>query len=63
MYLTDDPIADFNRLDAEQTAWLRKLPTCQKCGDAIQQERAVCIEGYWFCDECIENYRREVIVE
>lgn len=61
MILSDDPIADFNRLDRDQTRWLEKLPTCQRCGDAIQQERAVCIEGFWYCDDCIEYYRREVV--
>ena len=49
--------------DREQARWLAKLPTCQICGDAIQQERAVCINGFWYCDECIENNRKEIDVE
>lgn len=61
MFLSDDPALDFDRYDREQARWLAKLPTCQRCGDAIQQERAVCIEGFWFCDECLDDYRREVI--
>ena len=60
MILSDDPIADFNRLDREQARWLEKLPTCQRCGDAIQQERAVCIDGFWYCDDCLDYYRREI---
>jgi formylmethanofuran dehydrogenase subunit E len=63
MFLSDDPVADFNRLDREQARRLAKLPTCQSCGDAIQQERAVCIEGFWFCDDCLEFYRKEVTTE
>ena len=63
MAWTDDPVADFERHDREQARRLAKLPTCERCGDAIQQERAVCIEGFWYCDECLDNYRREVIVE
>lgn len=63
MAWTDDPVADFERHDREQARRLAKLPTCQHCGDAIQQERAVCIEGFWYCDECLENhYRKEVDV-
>jgi formylmethanofuran dehydrogenase subunit E len=60
VYLSDDPVADFERHDREQARRLAKLPTCQRCGDAIQQERAVCIEGFWYCDDCLEKYRREV---
>lgn len=60
---TDDPVADFARYDAEQSRWLKRLPTCERCGDAIQQERAVCIEGFWYCDECLDYYRREVNVD
>lgn len=55
MPITDDPIADFNRLDAKQSAWLKKLPTCQICGKPIQQERCLNLEGFMFCDECVED--------
>lgn len=61
MYLSDDPALDFARYDAEQARRLAKLPTCQCCGEAIQQEYAVCIDDFWFCDECLEHYRREVV--
>lgn len=57
---TDDPIADFNRYDREQSKLLEQLPTCQRCGNAIQQESAVCIDDFWYCDECIEHYRKDV---
>lgn len=63
MFLSDDPVADFARYDAEQSRRLAQLPTCQRCGDAIQQETAVCIEGFWYCDECLDYYRREVVDE
>ena len=62
-FRTEDPVADFNRHDRDQVRRLAKLPACERCGDAIQQERAVCINGFWFCDECLEKYRREVNVE
>ncbi len=63
-FRTDDPVADFHRYDREQDRRLKLLPTCERCGDAIQQEKAVCINGFWFCDECLEShYRKEVDVE
>ena len=49
--------------DREQARRLKKFPTCEICGDAIQQERAFEKNGFWICDECIENNRREVIDE
>lgn len=55
---SDDPIADFNEWDAEQTAWLEQLPVCEECGEPIQQEDAVCINGNWYCDECLYTMRR-----
>lgn len=61
MWLSDDPAMDFAQYDMKQSRWLAKLPTCQRCGDAIQQERAVCIEGFWYCDDCLEFYRKEVV--
>lgn len=57
---TDNPVADFERHDREQARRLAQLPTCERCCDAIQQERAVCINGFWYCDECIELYRKEI---
>lgn len=47
--------------DREVAKWRSKLPTCQICGDEIQQETAFHKDGFWICDECIENNRREVI--
>ena len=62
MSVLDDPIADFNRHDRKQAKWLDSLPVCECCGDAIQQERAVCIDGFWYCDKCLEHYRKEIDV-
>ena len=61
MYLSDDPVADFERYDREQARRLKFLPACDICGEPIQQERAFEKDGFWICDECIENNRREVI--
>ena len=37
--------------DAEQERELRKLPVCCCCKEHIQQEKAVCIEGDWYCED------------
>ncbi len=60
MTFTDDPIADFERYDAEQQEQLDKLPKCVECGEPIQQEFAVCINDDWICDDCLEMFRKEV---
>lgn len=57
MYRTDDPLADFERWDAERQAWLNSLPKCECCGEPIQQEKAVCIDGIYYCDECLDEMR------
>ena len=49
--------------DRKQAERWRKLPTCERCGDGIQQERAVCIDGFWYCDDCLEHYRKEIDIE
>ena len=60
---TDDPVADFERHDREQARRLAQLPTCDRCGHPIQQERVVRIFSFCFCDECIEECREEVILD
>jgi len=64
MYWTDDPVADFERYDAEQEAKLERLPECSECGNKIQDEYAYYINGEWIHTKCMDkNYRREVIPE
>lgn len=49
--------------DAEQSRWLERLPRCFHCGEPIQQEEAVCLNGAWLCDQCIKNNMEEVITD
>ena len=58
MYRTDDPVADFLKWDAEQHEKLKKLPKCSECGEHIVQEAAVCIDGKWYCDQCLKDMRK-----
>ena len=63
VFITDDPIADFNAWDAEQSAWLEKLPVCADCDNPIQDEEAYYINGDWICNDCIDSYKRDVLPE
>ena len=56
---TDDPIADFNRHEAEKQKWLERLPVCCCCDEPIQQEKAVRMDGLWYCDECLDDMRED----
>lgn len=60
MYRTDDPLKDFDRYDAEQERRIEKLPRCSQCDSPIQDDYAYYINGEWICDECLEQFRREV---
>ena len=60
-YRTDDPLADFNRWDAEQQAALNKLPKCAECGEHIQADHYFLINDEPICPDCLDsNYRKEI---
>ena len=59
MFYSDDPIADFERHDAQKEEELQNLPVCTCCEKPIQQERAVRINGDWYCDECLDDMRED----
>lgn len=61
MYISDDPIADFYRYDAEQQAKLDKLPKCDYCGEPIRDEHYYEINGDFICVKCLDqNFKKEV---
>ena len=60
MFYSDNPLADFNRWDSEQSEWLAKLPKCSDCGEPIQEEFAYYIHDGWLCEHCVETCRKEV---
>lgn len=49
--------------DAEQDRWLQERPVCADCGEHIQDEFAYYINGEWICEECMDSYKREVMLE
>lgn len=56
-YYSDDPVRDFDRHDAEQTSWLNSLPKCEHCGEPIQDEDYIELEGGELLhDECVYDY-------
>ena len=63
MYRTNDPIADFNRWDAEMNSRLEQRPVCADCDEHIQDEFAYYINGEWICMRCMSAYEREVMPE
>lgn len=60
MYRTDDPYADFDSWDREREERLQRLPQCSQCDQHIQTEKAYYINGEWICEECMEDYHKEV---
>lgn len=60
---TDDPLADFDRWDAEQNRRLEERPVCADCDQHIQDETAYYINGEWICKDCMSSYEREVLPE
>lgn len=60
MSWTGDPLKDFDRWDAKQQRKLDRLPKCACCCEPIQQEDAVCIEGKYYCDDCLDEMRESI---
>ena len=60
---SDNPLADFDAWDAEQNKRLEQLPVCADCDEHIQDVEAYYIHGEWICEQCMETYRREVLLE
>ena len=49
---SDDPVRDFLRYDSDQEDRLQEFPQCWNCGEPVQQEEAICVDGKWICDRC-----------
>lgn len=54
-YYSDNPIADYDRHCASQSAWLNKRPVCVSCNEHIQEDHAYEIEGEIYCEGCIKQ--------
>ena len=60
MFRTDNPVADFLRHDAERQRRLRRRPKCCDCKEHIQDEQAYFIDGNWFCEACMNEYKQTI---
>jgi len=62
MYRTDDPIADFNRHDAEQQRRIIRFPLCSECGERILDDDCYEFDGNIICPECLkENHLKRTV--
>lgn len=61
MWLSDDPVADFEAYDREQAKRLSERPVCDNCDQPIQDTHYYSINGECICPDCLENYFREEI--
>lgn len=61
IFRTDDPAADFDRWDAEQTAWLAKRPVCCYCGEPIKDDFCYEINGEYYCEDCLDMHFRKAV--
>ena len=34
-----------------------RRPVCKLCGEHIQDETAFLIQGDWYCESCMDNFR------
>lgn len=59
MAWTGDPLADFDRYDAQQQAELKKLPKCKYCEEPIQGEDYFEFEDKILCEDCLISYHRK----
>ena len=55
LFRTDNPIADFNRYDAECEAWLKSRPECSHCGHHIQEDLAYHVNDEGWHKSCFDN--------
>lgn len=59
MFLTDDPLMDFEHHDWEQAKQLAKLPECDYCNDPIQDDFYYEINGEIICEHCLDHFFRK----
>ncbi len=50
----------WERHDNEMERELEKRPICAYCGEHIQTDMAVYMNGEWICDDCIDEMRISV---
>lgn len=59
--VTDNPVKDFLSYDREQQKALKKRPICCCCHEPIQQDDAFCVNGEYWCNDCMEDMRVDLM--
>lgn len=59
MFRTDDPLDDFRRKDAQESAWLQRRPVCDYCHEPIQDDFLYDINGEFICENCLDRFFRK----
>ena len=54
-----DPLEDFDRLDREQASYEERLPVCEDCGEAINDDFYYEIDNEIICEECMKHRYRK----
>lgn len=59
MFLSDDPVKDFDRYDAEQEKKLERCPYCVECDRSVQDEHYYLFDDKIICPQCLlENHKQ-----
>jgi len=51
---------DIERFLAEEDHALAQYPVCCRCGNHVQQDSIVRIDGNYYCDECLNALRESI---
>lgn len=54
---SSDPVIDYLYREIKLERKLHRLPVCSICGEHIQQDTALKLDGEWICDSCIDSNR------
>ena len=54
--MSDNPFADLQAHEAYMDRLLSRLPCCDRCGEPIQQDKAVYYNNQWICAECEHDF-------
>ena len=59
MYITDNPVRDAERYEAEREEALQSLPVCCECGEHIQDDFCYEFDGELICPDCLKDNHRK----
>jgi formylmethanofuran dehydrogenase subunit E len=51
-----DNLDRFEQKENQEQSWLNQLPICSVCGEPIQDETYVDIQGMLICNGCVRDY-------